>query len=130
MKKLVIETVVKEVNDDIENIIDKSQFVQEITETINKTQTYINPSSTFTFEPFRGGKGVKNIKIISDIPVKMSYTSQADTYNFGCNMKEYTFLGGGDNENRNSDFIAKYGSISLQNIDTEKTAHIKIIYTY
>lgn len=130
MKKLVVETIVKEVNDNVENIIDKTQFVQQVTETINKTETYVAPESTLTVTPFQGGKGAKSIRIISDLPLKMSYTSQATTYDFGCYMNEITLLGDETSEEFTQGFVAKYGSITLENRNTEDTAHVKIIYTY
>lgn len=130
MKKFVVETIVKEINDEVENILDTNQFVQEIEETINITETEIAASSSLSFQPMTGGKGAKSVKIISDIPIKMTYTSMADTFNFGCYMREITLLGDAKTGDSSSYFVANSGSITLQNADTEKSAKVKIIYTY
>lgn len=130
MKKLVVETIVKEVNDDIENVIDRQQFVSEVEETINKTETYVPAGGNLQFQPFQGGKGARSIRIISDIPIKLLYTSMNNSYDFGCYMKEITLLGDEADEDFTAGFISKYGSITLENSDTENVAKIKIIYAY
>ena len=130
MKKFVVETIVKEINDEVENIVSTDQFVQEITEAINVTETEIAPNGSLTFEPLTNGKGAKSVRIVSDIPLKMSYTSQASTYNFGCYMKEITLLGDTTDNSYSAGFVAKQGNITLQNADTDDIAHVKIIYTY
>lgn len=130
MKKFVVETTVKELNDEVENILSTDQFVQEITEAINVTETEIAPNGSLTFETLTNGKGAKSVRIVSDIPLKMSYTSQANTYNFGCYMKEITLLGDNTDNGYTAGFIAKQGNITLQNADADDTAHLRIIYTY
>ena len=130
MKKFVVETIVKEVDNDIENVIDRQQFVSEVEETINVTETYIVASGSLTFSPFQGGTGARSVRIISDLPLKMSFTSMDNSYDFGCYMKEITLLGDEEDTNLTPGFVAKYGSITLANRNTENRAKIKIIYVY
>ena len=128
MKKLVIDTKTKLVTDDVEDIIDKCQYVGSINETSSVVETTVAPSTSYVVD--NGGKGVKTLRIISDVPFTMSYTSQANTYNFGAHFKDIQLVCNGEDTSSTVDFIAKQGEITITNVSTEDTAHIKIIYTY
>ena len=128
-KRLVIDTKIKIIEDSVEDIIEKRQYVGEIKETSTVIETIIAPSLTYEFEN-PSGKGIKTLKIISDVPITMSYTSQMNTYNFGAYFKEISLITNGEDENSTVDWIAKQGTITLTNTSAEDTAHIKIIFTY
>ena len=81
MEKIVIDSKIKLITDEVEDVIDKGQYVSEVAETSSIVTTKIGPEQTYNFEN-PSGKGIKVIKIISDQPITMSYTSQANTYNF------------------------------------------------
>ena len=129
MKKIVIDTKVKEINDNVENLLSKEQYVGEIIDTCSIIETVIAPEGTYQFSN-SSGKGMKTLKIISDVPITMSYTSQANTYNFGAYFKEISLITNGANPDTSVDWIASYGSVTLTNTSAEDTAHIKIIFTY
>lgn len=128
MKKIVIDSKIKLINDDIEDVIDKEQYVDEVAETSSIVETTITPSNSYVFG--NGSKGMKTLKIVSDIPFTLSYTSQANTYDFGARFKEIQLICNGEDGDMSSDWIARYGSVTITNVSTEDTAHIKIIFTH
>ena len=129
MKKIVIDSKIKLITDDIEDVIDKEQYVSEVAETSSIVTTKISPEQTYNFEN-PSGKGIKVLKIISDQPITMSYTSQQNTYNFGAKFKEIQLITNGENENTPADWIAFYGSVTITNTSTTDVANVKIIFTY
>lgn len=128
MKKLVIDTTTKLVTDGLEDILDTNQYVGEIVETSSVLETTIAPSGSYVFD--NGGKGIKTLKVISDVPFTFSYTSQMNTYNFGANFKEISIVCNGASDGATADWIAKNGEVTIANVSAEDTAHIKIIYTH
>lgn len=129
MEKIVIDSKIKLITDDIEDVIDKEQYVSEVAETSSIVTTKINPEQIYNFEN-PSGKGIKVLKIISDQPITMSYTSQINTYNFGARFKEIQLIANGENADTTTDWIASYGSITLTNTSTTDVANVKIIFTY
>ena len=129
MERIVIDSKIKLITDDIEDVIDKEQYVSEVAETSSIVTTKISPEQTYNFEN-PSGKGIKVLKIISDQPITMSYTSQQNTYNFGAKFKEIQLITNGENENTPADWIASYGSVTITNTSTTDVANVKIIFTY
>jgi hypothetical protein len=129
MEKIVIDSKIKLITDDIEDVIDKEQYVSEVAETSSIVTTKISPEQTYNFEN-KSGKGIKVLKIVSDQPITMSYTSQANTYNFGAKFKEIQLITNGENADTNADWIAKMGSVTITNTSTTDVANVKIIFTY
>jgi hypothetical protein len=129
MEKIVIDSKIKLITDDIEDVIDKEQYVSEVAETSSIVTTKISPEQTYNFEN-PSGKGIKVLKIVSDQPITMSYTSQANTYNFGAKFKEIQLITNGENADTNADWIAKMGSVTITNTSTTDVANVKIIFTY
>lgn len=129
MKKIVIDSKIKLITDEIEDVVDKEQYVSEVLETSSIVTTKINTESTYNFGT-PSGKGIKVLKIISDQPITMSYTSQANTYDFGATFKEIQLVTNGENTDTTTDWIAAYGSITLTNTSTTDVANVKIIFTY
>ena len=109
--------------------IDKEQYVSEVAETSSIVTTKISPEQTYNFEN-PSGKGIKVLKIVSDVPITMSYTSQQNTYNFGAKFKEIQLITNGENADANADWIAQYGSVTITNTSTTDVANVKIIFTY
>ena len=129
MEKIVIDSKIKLITDDIEDVIDKEQYVSEVAETSSIVTTKISPEQTYNFEN-KTGKGIKVLKIISDQPITMSYTSQANTYNFGAKFKEIQLITNGKDADTLADWIAKMGSVTITNTSTTDVANVKIIFTY
>ena len=129
MEKIVIDSKIKLITDDIEDVIDKEQYVSEVAETSSIVTTKINPEQTYNFEN-PSGKGIKVLKIVSDQPITMSYTSQANTYNFGAKFKEIQLIANGENADTTTDWIASHGSVTITNTSTTDVANVKIIFTY
>ena len=129
MKKLWIETKTKIIDNSVEDVIDLKQTVVDINETYSIYETTIAASGTYTFGS-PAGKGIKTLKITSDVALTMSYTSMANTYSLPVRFKEMTIVTNGEDSNISIDWIAEYGSVSLTNTSTEDVAHIKIIFTY
>ena len=129
MEKIVIDSKIKLITDDIEDVIDKEQYVSEVAETSSIVTTKISPEQTYNFEN-PSGKGIKVLKIVSDQPITMSYTSQANTYNFGAKFKEIQLITNGENADTNADWIAKTGSVTITNTSETDVANVKIIFTY
>lgn len=129
MGKIVIDSKIKLITDEIEDVVDKEQYVSEVAETSSIVTTKINPEQIYNFEN-PSGKGIKVLKIISDQPITMSYTSQINTYNFGARFKEIQLIANGENADTTTDWIASYGSITLTNTSTTDVANVKIIFTY
>ena len=94
MEKIVIDSKIKLITDDIEDVIDKEQYVSEVAETSSIVTTKINPEQTYNFEN-PSGKGIKVLKLLYQ-PITMSYTSQANTYNFGAKFKEIQLITNGE----------------------------------
>ena len=135
MKKIVLETKVKIVDDNIEKIIDESQFTQEITKTIESHSLIIRANSSYEFYPSGAGvNGAKGIRIISDIPINLTHTHQIHTYDFGFYARDITLFGGepyeSENTYRDGTTIGYQGTITLRNRDEEKEAHVRIIYYF
>ena len=129
MEKIVIDSKIKLITDDIEDVIDKEQYVSEVAETSSIVTTKISPEQTYNFEN-PSGKGIKVLKIVSDQPITMSYTSQANTYNFGAKFKEIQLITNGENADTNADWIAKTGSVTITNTSETDVANVKIIFTH
>ena len=129
MEKIVIDSKIKLITDDIEDVIDKEQYVSEVAETSSIVTTKISPEQTYNFEN-PSGKGIKVLKIVSDQPITMSYTSQQNTYNFGAKFKEIQLITNGEDADTTADWIAKMGSITITNTSTTDVANVKIIFTY
>jgi hypothetical protein len=129
MEKIVIDSKIKLITDDIEDVIDKEQYVSEVAETSSIVTTKISPEQTYNFEN-PSGKGIKVLKIASDQPITMSYTSQQNTYNFGAKFKEIQLITNGENADTNADWVAKMGSVTITNTSTTDVANVKIIFTY
>ena len=64
MEKIVIDSKIKLITDDIEDVIDKEQYVSEVAETSSIVTTKISPEQTYNFEN-PSGKGIKVLKIVS-----------------------------------------------------------------
>ena len=129
MEKIVIDSKIKLITDDVEDVIDKEQYVSEVAETSSIVTTKINTEQAYEFEN-PSGKGIKVLKIVSDQPITMSYTSQQNTYNFGAKFKEIQLITNGENENTSTDWIAQYGSVTITNTSETDVANVKIIFTY
>ena len=129
MEKIVIDSKIKLITDDVEDVIDKEQYVSEVAETSSIVTTKISPEQTYNFEN-PSGKGIKVLKIVSDQPITMSYTSQQNTYNFGAKFKEIQLITNGEDADTLADWIAKMGSITITNTSTTDVANVKIIFTY
>lgn len=129
MKKLIIDTKIKLTDEGFEDLLDKKQTVIDINETSNVIETVIASSGIYNFQN-PSGKGMKALRIVSDVPITMSYTSESDTYNFGAKFKEIQLVANGEENTVNTDWIAQHGIITLTNTSTEDVAHIKIIFTY
>lgn len=127
-KKIVINSITKFLNDEVTDVVDESQSVIDINEDSSVIETTIAPSGTYSLS--NSYKGMKTLRIISDQPITMSYTSQGSPYNFGARFKEIQLVANGEDADSSTDWIASYGNITLQNADADDTAHIKIIYTY
>lgn len=129
MKKLVIDNKIKLVDESVEDILEKKQTVVDIAETSTIIETVISAENAYSFSS-PAGKGMKTLRIISDVPITFSYTSQANTYSLPVKLKEIQFVTNGENKDTSIDWIASYGSVTLTNTSTEDVAHIKIIFTY
>lgn len=135
-KKIVLETKVKIVDDNIEKIIDESQFVQEVTNTVETHSLIIAAGSSFEFSPSGAGvKGAKGIRITSDIPVKLSHSHTMNNYNTGFYGRDITLFGGTDpNVDEHTEIdqttLGYLGSITINNRDTQKDANVRIIYYF
>lgn len=129
MEKIVIDSKIKLITDDIEDVIDKEQYVSEVAETSSIVTTKISPEQAYNFEN-PSGKGIKVLKIVSDQPITMSYTSQQNTYNFGAKFKEIQLITNGENADTTADWIAKAGIVTIINTSTTDVANVKIIFTY
>jgi hypothetical protein len=70
--------------------------------------------------------GIKNLKITSDLPIKISYTVGNNTFVYGDYVRGITIEGGGESV---ANLISQNGFITLEN-ENEENAHIKIVYTY
>lgn len=142
MKKLVVETIVKEVDGDIENIIDKTQSIANVESTIVTENIVIDKASSngyFDFVPtnYYGIRGAKGIRIISDCRLNFQHSHMATNYNLGFFVKDITlFLGEDTGEHEGDvteyiegDTIGYFGHIILTNKD-DKVANVKIIWYY
>lgn len=143
MKKIVVETTVKEINDDVENIIDRTQSVANIEYDICIQNIVINKSSdsgsfSFNLTSYPKIRGAKGIRIISDCRLNLQHTHMAESYDLGFFVKDITlFLGEDTGEHRegetqvynDGDTIGYYGNITLTNKD-DKVANVKIIWYY
>lgn len=136
MTKLVLKTELKQVNQDegTENIIDTQEMVVEATAAISVKEFEIAANSTFTFiiSAYKA-RGAKGIRIISDIPLKLSHTYMMNNYDIGFYVKDITLFGGIDSINppsyRDGDTIGYQGEISLRNRE-ENPAKVKLIWYY
>lgn len=129
MEKVVIDSKIKFVKDDIEDVVDKGQYVSEVIADTGVITTTISAGYSYTFAQ-HSGLGFKFLKIISDVPITMSYTSQANTYDFGVNFKEIQLVANGERGDVSADWIASYGSITITNTSATNVANVKIIFTY
>ena len=129
MEKVVIDSKIKFVKDDIEDIVDKGQTVQEVTTSTSIVEITLSASNSYEFSS-PAGTGMKVLKIVSDVPITMSYTSMQNTYDFGARFKEIQLVCNGEEEDMSSDWIARYGAVTITNTSAEDTAHIKIIFTH
>lgn len=129
MERIVIDSKIKFIKDEVEDVIDKEQYVSEVAETSSIVTTKISPEQSYNFEN-HSGKGIKVLKIISDQPITMSYTSQQNTYNFGAKFKEIQLIANGESADTTNDWIASYGSVTITNTSETDAANVKIIFTY
>lgn len=137
MKKIVFESKTRIVNDDnTEDFVLCNKFSQDIAQGVSLVEDEIKPNSTYTVPSLNNsGKGYKGIRIISDIPLKFSFTSQASTSELAVYLTDITLLGGKDPKideyaTDTQACIAYNGQITLNNRDTEKTAKIKLVFFF
>lgn len=126
MKKIVVETIVKELNDEVENIIDTNQFIQEIENTIITEERTIVKDSSYTIDATVSG--YKGLRIISDVEIQLKTTYAHQDHRLYCEVREISLFGSYDDVS--SGRIGEMGEIIITNPSAEKDAHIKLVYYY
>lgn len=139
MKKVILETKVKLVDDEVVRVLDETKLVEEVSKAYEVKQFHIAANNSITID-ITGGEGVrgaKGIKITSDVRLKLSHTHMASNYNVGFYVKEITLFGGQDtgfddgstSVYTDGDTIGYLGNIVLTNSE-EQPANVKVIWYY
>lgn len=139
MKKVILETKVKLVDDEVVRVLDETKLVEEVSKAYEVKKFIIAAHSGLTFETMNGEgvRGAKGIKITSDVPLKLSHTHMANNYNVGFYVKEITLFGvqdtgfgdGSTSVYTEGDTIGYSGHIALTNIQ-KQPANVKVIWYY
>ena len=125
MKKIIIETTIKQLDGEVEQIINQNQFVQEVEDTLATIKAVIEPEGQYIFN--NREMGIKNMIVFSDKPIKISYTSGDNTFVYGEYVNGMMVQGGGASV---ANLIDQNGNITLENESTTDKANITIIYSY
>ena len=123
VKKLVLETKIKQIDGNVETLIDTNEYVQEITNKCIIQDVVIPKNSTYTVLNAQSGEGVRVLIVHSDIPLALSYDIQGSQYDLAVPLNEIKLAFTGEYNT-----IGSYGTITLQNYDMTENANAKIIF--